>query len=544
MQGVHLRKYGVEATIDFEVYEVDGVDLRVDWVPAAADCEIMKDGGASTQCTNTATDEGSTYSIVLTATEMQFARGVLKVVDAATKVFLDTVIIIETYGHASAQHAFDLDDGNGTTLSEAGGTGDHLTALALSAAGNTAVIDEFETQSQADPTGFHVNTKEVNGTAQTAGDLVALANSSAAWGSINSGVSFRGTVSADDPGVSFTIGGLAGQGAGAFVDANTPWYAYVLRDGGGAAAAPQGEVQKVTGYTSATGLFTTDAFTAAVATGDDVVIVSAALINSLSIKTRVELALPNAAPDAAGGLLISDDGGWDADELYDAIITDAAGANIAADVIAVKAKTDNIPAAPATEAKQDTIDAVVDAIKIVTDSITDLATLVDAVWDEDVDTTHQTAGSAGKKLDDAGGAADPWATALPGGYGAGTAGKIIGDNINAPIDTVDTVVDAIKAKTDNLPVDPADASDVAAAFVAIDTLIDAIKAKTDNLPVDPADASVIAAQLAAIDNLIDAIKAKTDLLTFTGGDKVQSDLKAINGTTLTGDGSVTPWGPA
>lgn len=108
--GMRLRKYGVEATIDFEVFEVDGVDLRVDWVPAAADCEIMKDGGASTQCTNTATDEGSTYSIVLTSTEMQAARLVLKVVDAAAKVFLDAVIHIETYGNASAQHAMDFDD--------------------------------------------------------------------------------------------------------------------------------------------------------------------------------------------------------------------------------------------------------------------------------------------------------------------------------------------------------------------------------------------------------------------------------------------------
>lgn len=132
MQGVHLRKYGVEATIDFEVYEVDGVDLRVDWVPAQADCEIMKDGGASTQCDNTATDEGSTFSIVLTATEMEFARGVLKIVDAATKVFLDKVIIIETYGHPSAMHAFDLgaasESVSGTLTVETADTVFNLTA--------------------------------------------------------------------------------------------------------------------------------------------------------------------------------------------------------------------------------------------------------------------------------------------------------------------------------------------------------------------------------------------------------------------------------
>jgi len=36
-------------------------------------------------------------------------------------------------------------------------------------------------------------------------------------------------------------------------------------------------------------------------------------------------------------------------------------------------------------------------------------------------------------LDAAGSAGDPWATSLPGAYGAGTAGKIIGDNINAPL---------------------------------------------------------------------------------------------------------------
>ena len=33
-----------------------------------------------------------------------------------------------------------------------------------------AIVNEWETQSQADPTGFHVNVKEVNGTAQTAND--------------------------------------------------------------------------------------------------------------------------------------------------------------------------------------------------------------------------------------------------------------------------------------------------------------------------------------------------------------------------------------
>lgn len=74
---------------------------------------------------------------------------------------------------------------------------------------------------------------------------------------------------------------------------------------------------------------------------------------------------------------------------------------------------------------------------------------------------------------------------------------------------IDTEVAAIKAKTDNLPSDPADASDIAAEFATVNTKLDAIddyvdtevaaiKAKTDNLPSDPADASDIATAFAAV----------------------------------------------
>jgi len=53
-------------------------------------------------------------------------------------------------------------------------------------------------------------------------------------------------------------------------------------------------------------------------------------------------ALPAAVADAAGGLVISDSGALDIDEIFDAIITDATGANIAVDIIAVKAETVSI----------------------------------------------------------------------------------------------------------------------------------------------------------------------------------------------------------
>lgn len=73
--------------------------------------------------------------------------------------------------------------------------------------------------------------------------------------------------------------------------------------------------------------------------------------------------------------------------------------------------------------------------------------------------------------------------------------------IKAAVDTIDDYVDtevaAIKAKTDNLPSDPADASDIAASFSTvnstlatiagyIDTEVAAIKSKTDLIPSSPA----------------------------------------------------------
>lgn len=111
MEGPFLRKYGVQTTFNFELFEIDGVDFRVDAAHAAGDSVIMKDEGAEASTSNAFTDEGTGYSIVLSATEMQAARIKLYLVDqTATKVWLDKSIAIETYGNASAQHAFDLDD--------------------------------------------------------------------------------------------------------------------------------------------------------------------------------------------------------------------------------------------------------------------------------------------------------------------------------------------------------------------------------------------------------------------------------------------------
>jgi len=66
------------------------------------------------------------------------------------------------------------------------------------------------------------------------------------------------------------------------------------------------------------------------------------------------------------------------------------------------------------------------------------AAVADAVWDE-VLSGHLTAGTTGNALNAAGAAGDPWTTALPGAYGAGSAGYIIGNNLDATVSSIAVV---------------------------------------------------------------------------------------------------------
>jgi hypothetical protein len=106
-----LRKYGAAATVYFPLVDAGAVDFEATPVTfASGDTQISKDGGAFANCTNDPAHEGNgIYSLVLTATEMEAAVVVVTVIDSATKAWEDQAIIIDTYGNASAQHAFDLD---------------------------------------------------------------------------------------------------------------------------------------------------------------------------------------------------------------------------------------------------------------------------------------------------------------------------------------------------------------------------------------------------------------------------------------------------
>lgn len=106
-----LRKYNVAATILFTLIVEGAQDFFTGTAPVAGDVKIIKDEGASANTTNLPVHEGNgMWSLLLTATEMSAARVTITIIDAtATKIFEDQMLVVDTYGNASAQHALDLD---------------------------------------------------------------------------------------------------------------------------------------------------------------------------------------------------------------------------------------------------------------------------------------------------------------------------------------------------------------------------------------------------------------------------------------------------
>src|SRR3990167_572854 len=132
-----LAKYGQALTIEFPVLILNGGGFAAtgDWTPATGDTKVSKSAGAVANTTNNpsaVTGTGSIlWTLTLTATEMQSERVTVQIVDAALE---DTVIIIHTYGNASALHAVDLDDSVRAGLTA-------LPAAAADAAGGLPISD-------------------------------------------------------------------------------------------------------------------------------------------------------------------------------------------------------------------------------------------------------------------------------------------------------------------------------------------------------------------------------------------------------------------
>jgi len=103
-----------------------------------------------------------------------------------------------------------------------------------------------------------------------------------------------------------------------------------------------------------------------------------------------------------------------------------------------------------------------------------VAEIAGAVWDITL-ASHLTGGTTGNALNAAGSAGDPWSTALPGAYSAGSAGYIMGTNLNA------TVSSRLASASYTAPLDAAGTrSAVGLASANLDTQLDALPTATEN----------------------------------------------------------------
>jgi hypothetical protein len=92
--------YGVEETFEFEIWSSDGLTLDVDETDDGNDVLVQCDQDAAAESTNTYTDEGSHYAVVLTAAELDCQYITVHINETVANVFY-----IQTYGHASAMVA-------------------------------------------------------------------------------------------------------------------------------------------------------------------------------------------------------------------------------------------------------------------------------------------------------------------------------------------------------------------------------------------------------------------------------------------------------
>lgn len=134
---LRFAPYGTAKTFDFRILAADGTFVT-NATDAGTDVTLTCDDGTPATATNDFVDEGSHYSIALTATELQCARLVVDVADATPNGF-----IIETYGNASAQHvafAANVTQFGGSAGTFAGGRPEVNTTHAAGTAWNSGAI--------------------------------------------------------------------------------------------------------------------------------------------------------------------------------------------------------------------------------------------------------------------------------------------------------------------------------------------------------------------------------------------------------------------
>ena len=211
-------------------------------------------------------------------------------------------------------------------------------------------------------------------------------------------------------------------------------------------------------------------------------------------------------------------------------ILDTIAGYIDTEVAAIKERTDNLPDSPAAEGSQMALTSAA----------------VQAIWDA-LTSALTTSGSVGKLLADNIDAAISSRSTFAGGAVASVTGNV-GGNVTG---SVGSVTAAVTVGTNNdktgysLSTTPPTAAEIKTALEAAGGDLALIMAQTDKIGDGTVGLANLKALIDTIDAVVDAVKTQTDKLTFDGSSNVAANMKAINGTALTGDGTTgTPWGPA
>lgn len=101
-----LRKYGTSATLDFDLYSTDGVNILTSAGFAQGCCIISSDEGTSALSTNVPNVRTNGFSIDFTSSELSCKRLHVKIKDTnSTETWLQTSFNVETYGTSASQHS-------------------------------------------------------------------------------------------------------------------------------------------------------------------------------------------------------------------------------------------------------------------------------------------------------------------------------------------------------------------------------------------------------------------------------------------------------
>ncbi len=521
-----VRKYATATHVYFPVIKRGVVDFAVsaDWTPAAGDVKISIDGGAASNVTNlpAAITMGNTamWDLSLTTGEMTGKKISITVADASTKAVEDTMLILLTYGNASAELQQDLSAANyaadvqtiktqsvtcaaGVTVNVNVGTTQAVTFNANNF--QKVSLNDILATTLTETSGllaggfkqfFNVSTPTgtvnsiPNATAGAAGGLFIAGTNAATTVTTSFTTTFTGNLTGSVGSVSGAVGSVTGNvggdvtgkvlgggassltGVGVQADLQTIKTQTVTCAGGvtvpaatlaSTANITAGTITTVTNLTNAP---TAGDFTSTMKTSIGTAVAASAVASvtaAVSLSAGDSPVFYTGTATAGGASTITDTNqAFTTNALAGCRvkITSGTGAHQCRVIVSNTGTALTVDRAWATNPSTDSVYAVLaDEIPalsaglkvtgvVTTDAVTTVNGLASnvitaasiasdadteiagAVWDL-ATSGHTTSGTFGAAMNAAGSAGDPWATALPGAYGGGTAGFIVGTNLDA-----------------------------------------------------------------------------------------------------------------